>query len=171
MAKRQPHLRRLSAAPDSLLAAELSGHVSHDGLILAATSNARADACVVDPSLSVCLLPSWDCLPFDRVSPSRAVMGKRMTSLHRVRDGGRRLVICPGRDTGATRRPVGAAATFGYAPPDSTAWRQGDRLLLHRPSRTAAVRLHVAALPLRMVREPGRTAPVRTSEKRIHIDV
>ena len=104
MAKRQPHLRRLSAAPGSLLAAELSGHVSHDGLILAATSNARADACVVDPSLSVCLLPSWDCLPFDRVSPSRAVMGTRMTSLHRVRDGGRRLVICPGRDTGATRR-------------------------------------------------------------------
>ena len=47
-----------------------------------------AAAAILDPALSVCLLPRSDCLPFDRVSPSRAVMGVRMASLLRLLGGG-----------------------------------------------------------------------------------
>ena len=60
--------------PDALFAAELSRRTGADGLILAASGEARAArvaaaARTLDPALSVCLLPGWDCLPFDRVSP------------------------------------------------------------------------------------------------------
>ncbi|PZQ59963.1 MAG: DEAD/DEAH box helicase [Phenylobacterium zucineum] len=33
------------------------------------------------PDLDVLVLPAWDCLPFDRASPSRDVMGRRMAVL------------------------------------------------------------------------------------------
>ena len=33
-------------------------------------------------------LPAWDCLPFDRTSPSRGVMGRRVEAIRRLLDGG-----------------------------------------------------------------------------------
>ena len=34
------------------------------------------------PDISVLYLPSWDCLPYDRVSPSRALAALRSAALH-----------------------------------------------------------------------------------------
>jgi transcription-repair coupling factor (superfamily II helicase) len=54
------------------------------GTILVARSEARAARlhraarALAPAGLEVLLLPGWDCLPYDRVSPSRAVMGQRM---------------------------------------------------------------------------------------------
>jgi transcription-repair coupling factor (superfamily II helicase) len=36
------------------------------------------------PDLEVLVLPPWDCLPYDRASPSREVMGRRMAVLQRL---------------------------------------------------------------------------------------
>jgi transcription-repair coupling factor (superfamily II helicase) len=36
------------------------------------------------PDLEVLLLPPWDCLPYDTASPSREVMGQRMSVLRRM---------------------------------------------------------------------------------------
>jgi transcription-repair coupling factor (superfamily II helicase) len=38
----------------------------------------------VRPELEVITFPAWDCLPYDRASPSRAVMGHRMSALRRL---------------------------------------------------------------------------------------
>ncbi|MBO9547174.1 DEAD/DEAH box helicase [Caulobacter sp.] len=45
------------------------------------------------PALEVLVLPPWDCLPYDRASPSRDVMGRRMRVLQRLNDGGRGRVL------------------------------------------------------------------------------
>ncbi|MBQ0823916.1 transcription-repair coupling factor [Microvirga sp. HBU67558] len=36
------------------------------------------------PDLDIDLLPPWDCLPYDRASPSREIMGRRMAVLRRM---------------------------------------------------------------------------------------
>ncbi len=36
---------------------------------------------LVNPEVKVIILPEWDCLPYDRVSPSKAVLKERMNSL------------------------------------------------------------------------------------------
>jgi len=42
-----------------------------------------ADACkFFAPDLPVLVLPSWDCLPFDRVSPSRTSAARRASALY-----------------------------------------------------------------------------------------
>ncbi|WP_438754974.1 DEAD/DEAH box helicase [Pararhizobium sp. O133] len=41
---------------------------------------ARAATCL-DQTIEVILLPPWDCLPYDRVAPSKQVMGRRMDAL------------------------------------------------------------------------------------------
>ena len=38
------------------------------------------------PSAEVLVLPAWDCLPYDRASPSREIMGRRMAVLARLCD-------------------------------------------------------------------------------------
>ncbi|EIM28163.1 transcription-repair coupling factor [Microvirga lotononidis] len=40
------------------------------------------------PGLDICLLPPWDCLPYDRASPSREAMGRRMSVLRRMSEPG-----------------------------------------------------------------------------------
>jgi transcription-repair coupling factor (superfamily II helicase) len=47
------------------------------------------------PDLEVCLLPPWDCLPYDNTSPSREAMGRRMFALRRMSEPakGARLLI------------------------------------------------------------------------------
>ena len=67
-------------------------------LLLIAHSEAQAarlaaSACALVPELSPVLLPGWDCLAYDRASPSRAVMGQRMRALHAISSGRTRLVI------------------------------------------------------------------------------
>lgn len=41
---------------------------------------AKAARCL-GPSIDVIFLPTWDCLPYDRVAPSKQVMGRRMDAL------------------------------------------------------------------------------------------
>ena len=45
-----------------------------------ATRVAEAVRCL-DPALDIVVLPPWDCLPYDRVPPSRQAMGRRMDAL------------------------------------------------------------------------------------------
>jgi hypothetical protein len=40
----------------------------------------------ISPALEVLVLPPWDCLPYDRASPSRDVMGRRMRVLKHLAD-------------------------------------------------------------------------------------
>jgi transcription-repair coupling factor (superfamily II helicase) len=45
-------------------------------------ANRVADAIrCLDPDLDIVVLPPWDCLPYDRVPPSRQAMGRRMDAL------------------------------------------------------------------------------------------
>ncbi len=43
-----------------------------------------------DPAVRVAVFPAWDCLPFDRASPSRGVMGARAGVLRWLTDAGNR---------------------------------------------------------------------------------
>lgn len=71
-----------------------------DGLVYVASSERRADEIgralrAFAPDVEVLVLPPWDCLPYDRASPSREVMGRRMAVLARLdeaADGPRILV-------------------------------------------------------------------------------
>lgn len=77
----------LAVEPESLLAARLAEQLAHDGgLIYVTRSEARARrlalaARTLAPDAIAVRLPGWDCLPYDRASPSRQVMGKRMAAL------------------------------------------------------------------------------------------
>jgi transcription-repair coupling factor (superfamily II helicase) len=74
----------LPAEPEPLLAARLTEAAAEAPLILVARSEARAArlhraARTLAPrDLAIGWLPAWDCLPYDRVSPSAEVMGARM---------------------------------------------------------------------------------------------
>ncbi len=81
----------LRAEPEGLLAARLVEHAATatGGVVYVARSESRAQrvhdaAAGLAPDASVFLLPAWDCLPFDRTSPSRQVMGQRMEVVHRL---------------------------------------------------------------------------------------
>ncbi|ONG45621.1 hypothetical protein BKE38_26255 [Pseudoroseomonas deserti] len=106
--------------PDSLLAARLAvlaAEAGRAGLVHLARSEGRAERVhralrSLAPGLEVALLPAWDCLPYDRVSPSRAVMGRRMAALAqlaRPAEGPRLLVASI------------AAATQRLPPPEAGA--------------------------------------------------
>ncbi len=91
----QPGRRRLSGAPegfDGRILAALAGerdvlHVCLDDLRLARLSE---DLAFFDPDLPVIAIPAWDCLPYDRVSPHRDIVARRI-------DGLSRLATSPGR--------------------------------------------------------------------------
>ncbi|MDB5446491.1 MAG: hypothetical protein JWQ97_1808, partial [Phenylobacterium sp.] len=60
-----------------------------DGLVHVASSERRADEIgralrQFAPDVEVLVLPPWDCLPYDRASPSRECMGRRMAVLARL---------------------------------------------------------------------------------------
>ncbi len=71
---------------DALATADLAR--AHKGVTLfAARDGARADAIsgaltFFDPALPVLRFPSWDCLPYDRISPSPAVAAARTAALY-----------------------------------------------------------------------------------------
>lgn len=74
-------------APTSAIAVGLAGlATSRSPVIFLASSERRADEaaralCGLAPQIETLLLPPWDCLPFDRASPSREAMGRRMRTL------------------------------------------------------------------------------------------
>jgi len=78
-----------SAANSSFIASELARQVGAehgDDIVFVARSDGRAkriiEACeCLSLGSKLFYLPAWDCLPFDRVPPSRASMGMRMDAL------------------------------------------------------------------------------------------
>lgn len=108
----------LPAAPLGFLAARLTRlalEAGEAGLILVASSERRAEqvarlAARLAPDLAVILLPPWDCLPYDRASPSRLAMGRRMAALRALAaaTGPRLAVTTP--DAILQRLPPPAAA-------------------------------------------------------------
>jgi transcription-repair coupling factor (superfamily II helicase) len=93
-----PHLHldeagtiNLSSVPDGLIpplldavARQAGGpviHITRDGLRARAVEEALA---FFAPQLPVLNLPPWDCLPYDRVSPSAAVVARRLSVLARL---------------------------------------------------------------------------------------
>jgi len=104
--------------PIGLLAVRLldAAHDARGGLIHVATNERRADqigrlAAQLDPGLSVLVLPPWDCLPYDRASPSRAAMGRRVSALRALaaRDPAAPLLLVTTADAVIQRLPPTAA--------------------------------------------------------------
>jgi transcription-repair coupling factor (superfamily II helicase) len=91
----RPGRRRLSGAPegfDGRVLAELADtraflHVCVDDLRMARLVE---DLAFFAPELQVITVPAWDCLPYDRVSPHRDIVARRI-------DGLSRLATAPGR--------------------------------------------------------------------------
>ncbi len=72
---------------DVLCAAALASR--HGDVILVLRDDAglarRAEAArFFAPETEIVLLPAWDCLPYDRVSPRRAIVGQRLAALGRI---------------------------------------------------------------------------------------
>jgi transcription-repair coupling factor (superfamily II helicase) len=64
-----------------------SRDAGRDSLIYIARDESRADRIAAAlsglvPHVHVVVFPPWDCLPYDRASPSREIMGRRMAALH-----------------------------------------------------------------------------------------
>ncbi|MET0295316.1 MAG: transcription-repair coupling factor, partial [Phenylobacterium sp.] len=62
----------------------LSVFVARDSTRMSAFADSLA---FFAPGLDVLRLPSWDCLPYDRIGPSPAVAAQRMTTLARLAEG------------------------------------------------------------------------------------
>ncbi|MFC3127290.1 DEAD/DEAH box helicase [Pseudoroseomonas globiformis] len=119
--------------PEGLLAARLleaAAAAGKAGVIHLARSEARAGrlfraARALAPEVEVLLLPGWDCLPYDRASPSLAVMGGRMAvvrALAAPAERPRLLIAGPG--AAMQRLPPSMAAE------QSVTLRQGEALEL-----------------------------------------
>ncbi|MBV9783369.1 MAG: DEAD/DEAH box helicase [Acidisphaera sp.] len=119
MSKRQP--RALPDGPEGLLAASLTERAiaaGDSGLILIARSETRAArlhraAAALVPGLPVLLLPAWDCLPYDRASPGRDIMGRRMATLHALSKGqATPCLVVAGIEAALQRLPPPASLWF-----------------------------------------------------------
>ena len=98
VAEPTPQVTTIHSEPLGL--ARMLANIGEAGLILAAHSEAQAArlaaaARALAPGLHPMLLPGWDCLPYDRASPSRAVMGQRMDALRVLAAAGTRLLVAP----------------------------------------------------------------------------
>ena len=87
-----PGSAKLAQPPESALAlavTELAREAGAVGCLYVARSEARAERLAraargFDADLQVVVLPAWDCLPYDRFSPSPAVMGRRIAALREM---------------------------------------------------------------------------------------
>lgn len=79
---------RIEKPPAGLVATRLAAslHASEQSICYVALSEGAADeiaeaVAALFPEVSLLVLPPWDCLPYDRVPPSRHCMGRRMDAL------------------------------------------------------------------------------------------
>ena len=95
----EAHSRYLIASAiegrDALFLAELAGSKATVQLLHVARDGPRANHLAelvrfFAPGLEVVVLPAWDCLPYDRVSPNQDVMAERLDALARLLDDRRR---------------------------------------------------------------------------------
>jgi transcription-repair coupling factor (superfamily II helicase) len=128
----------MQTEPEALLAARLlerAAAAGPAGLIFVARSDNRAArlhaaaAALAGPEAEALLLPAWDCLPYDRVSPSRAVMGARMAAVARLAEPSPRprlLLMSVEAATQRLPRAADAGVTLeAGAPIDPDALRAG----------------------------------------------
>lgn len=126
------------------------------GLIHIAGSDRRAERlgrllAGLAPSLDVIVMPGWDCLPYDRASPSREVMGRRVVALRRLteaNDAPRLLVTTPD-------------ALLQRVPPRETWSRAGFMLQAGEPFDLSALEAylqHTGYVLDERVDEPGEAA-------------
>ncbi|HET9147395.1 MAG TPA: DEAD/DEAH box helicase [Acetobacteraceae bacterium] len=113
----EPNVTRFPGGPEGLLAARLVERVASGDVLAIPRDAARAGALAeaaraLAPDLAVLLLPSWDCLPYDRASPSHEVMGARMAVLNRLanRDEAPILLIASAEAAGQRLPPSSAHA-------------------------------------------------------------
>ncbi len=80
----------MSKLPVALAAVRLLPYTEHGGaLIYVASSDHRAEGVAhllteLAPEAAVAFVPAWDCLPYDRASPSPDVLGRTMAALRRL---------------------------------------------------------------------------------------
>src|SRR3954447_20813993 len=126
------------------------------GLIHIAGSDRRAERlgrllAGLAPSLDVIVMPGWDCLPYDRASPSREVMGRRVVAVRRLteaNDAPRLLVTTPD-------------ALLQRVPPRETWSRAGFMLQAGEPFDLSALEAylqHTGYVLDERVDEPGEAA-------------
>ncbi len=65
-------------------------HIVRNDIRLETVSSQLA---VINPSLKILKYPTWDCLPYDRVSPSKNVMGERLSTLTSLAQGSNQPTI------------------------------------------------------------------------------
>lgn len=83
-------LDALLLAEAALRAPRLRLHVCRDDARMAQLSQALA---FFAPEVEVLTFPAWDCLPYDRVSPHRDIVARRLATLARLREGGFKGVV------------------------------------------------------------------------------
>jgi transcription-repair coupling factor (superfamily II helicase) len=86
-----PRRRLVAAAPAGLDALWLTRDASRTQLLHVARDAGRASLLAelcgfFAPALDVVILPAWDCLPYDRVSPNPDIMARRLDALARLLD-------------------------------------------------------------------------------------
>jgi len=86
--------------PAAAVAAALAADATRRVVVHVASSERRAEEigralAGLSADIEVLVLPPWDCLPYDRASPSRDVMGRRMRTLRALaaKASGRRVLI------------------------------------------------------------------------------
>ncbi|RDI61938.1 transcription-repair coupling factor [Microvirga subterranea] len=85
-------IRTAGRLGESALAILRKARETRSGVLVVTANERRANALVrilgdFAPDLGVLLLPGWDCLPYDRASPSRRVMGRRLAVLRALASG------------------------------------------------------------------------------------
>jgi transcription-repair coupling factor (superfamily II helicase) len=80
------------------------------GLLVVAGSEGRAERLGrllrgLDQARETVVVPPWDCLPYDRVSPSREAMGRRMAALRRLAGGSQGAIVVTVPDALVQRVP------------------------------------------------------------------
>lgn len=93
-----PRERLSNQPPSSAVAAALAASPAKNAIVHLASSERRAEEIghalvAFTTSRSVLVLPPWDCLPYDRASPSRDVMGRRARIVAELAGGEAKDVI------------------------------------------------------------------------------
>ncbi len=112
----------LAGAPegfDALITGDLLRRRGGVGLFVARDiqrGNALADALgFFGPDIEVLRLPAWDCLPYDRVSPSAGVAADRMAALTRLARGGEEKPLLVIASVAAAVQRIPARASMNQA--------------------------------------------------------
>lgn len=102
----------VAKAPAGLIAIRLMDAVRSAGGSLAYIARSETAATgifgavqALDPDCDVVFLPPWDCLPYDRISPSRQCMGRRMDALRVWSDTTRPALFITSLDAALQRIP------------------------------------------------------------------